>query len=125
LFVCMYIRVVLAMYKLYWVELRQKQADDRPTKRCRFEVMPPLRRENTIAQIANAAGGLGSAMWNFFVLLISLLPNLGVRATNLLALVATVFTSLYLFIVRGWGDVLVHNTQILWLGYFFRTPRLW
>jgi hypothetical protein len=50
--------VALAMYKLYWVELRQKEADDRPTKRGRFEVMPPLRRENTVAQIANAVGGL-------------------------------------------------------------------
>ena len=52
------------MYKLYWVELRQKQADDRPIKRRRFEVMPPLRRQNTIAQIANAAGGLWGGMWN-------------------------------------------------------------
>jgi hypothetical protein len=58
-------------------------------------------------------------MWNFFVLLISLLPNLGVRATNLLALVATVFTSLYLFIVRGWGDCLVRTTQTALVGFLF------
>jgi len=35
--------VALAMYKLYWVELRQKNADERPSKRHRTEVMPPLR----------------------------------------------------------------------------------
>ena len=57
--------VALAMYKLYWVELRQKEADERPSKRRRTEVMPPLRRENTVAQIANALGGLGSALWGF------------------------------------------------------------
>ena len=61
------IPVALAMYKLYWVETGQKQADDRPTKRGRFEVMPPLRRENTIAQIASAVVGLGSAMWDLGV----------------------------------------------------------
>ena len=44
--------------------------------------------ENTIAQIANAVGGLGSAMWNFSALMLSLLPNLGVRAANFLALIA-------------------------------------
>jgi hypothetical protein len=69
--------VALAMYKLYWVELRQKDADDRPTKRCRFEVVPPLRRdrENTIAQISSAVGCLGSAIWDFLTLIITLLPN--------------------------------------------------
>ncbi len=56
--------VALAMYKLHWVELRQKEADARPSKRHRTEVMPSpaLRRENTFAQIASAAGGLGCAM---------------------------------------------------------------
>jgi hypothetical protein len=96
--------VALAMYKLYWVELRQKQADERPSKRRRTEVMPPLRRENTVAQIANAVGGLGVALWNFLALIISLLPNLGVRLTHILAVIAIVFVSLYIFIVRGWGD---------------------
>jgi hypothetical protein len=78
------ISVALRMYKLYWVELRQKQPDERPIKRRRFEVMPSptLCRENSIAQIANAAGGLGSAMWNFFAQVISLLPNLGARASR-------------------------------------------
>ena len=53
--------------------------------------MPPLRRENTVAQIANALGGLGSALWDFLTLIISLLPNLGVRIVNILAMVALVF----------------------------------
>jgi len=60
--------VALAMYKLYWVELRQKQADKRQSKRRRTEVMPPIRRENTVAQISNAVGGLGVALWNFLAL---------------------------------------------------------
>ena len=81
--------------------------------------MPPLRRENTLAQIAIAAGGLGRVMWSAFALLISLLPNLGARAVSLLALVAIVFISLYLFIVRIWGDVLVRNTQIVMIGFLF------
>jgi hypothetical protein len=49
----------------------------------------------------------------------ALLPNLGVHAMNLLALVAMVFISLYLFIVRGWGDFLVRNTQIDMIGFLF------
>ncbi len=51
-------------------------------------------------------------MWDFLALLISLLPNLGARAVNLLALVAMVFVSLYIFIVRGWGDFLVRKSSI-------------
>ena len=58
-------------------------------------------------------------MWDFLALLISLLPNLGARAVNLLALVAMVFVSLYIFIVRGWGDFLVRNTQIAMVGFLF------
>jgi hypothetical protein len=65
-------------------------------------------------------GGLGSALWDFLTLLISLLPHLGARAVNLRALVAIVFISLYLFIVRGWGDVLARrNTQIAAFGFLF------
>jgi hypothetical protein len=111
--------VALAMYKLYWVELRQKEADERPSKRRRTEVMPPLRRENTVAQIANALGGLGSALWDFLALIISLLPNLGVRLTHILAVIAIVFISLYIFIVRGWGDSLVRTTQMAVVGLIF------
>jgi hypothetical protein len=112
--------VALAMYKLYWVELRQKEADERPSKRRRTEVkMPPLRRENTVAQIANALGGLGSALWDFLALIISLLPNLGVRLTHILAVIAIVFISLYIFIVRGWGESLVRTTQIAAVGFLF------
>jgi len=113
--------VALAMYKLYWVELRQKQADERPSKRRRTEVMPPLRREN--AQIANAVGGLGVALWNFLALIISLLPNLGVRLTHILAVIAIVFISIYVFIARCWGDFLVRTTQME--GSSFLTPPLW
>ena len=112
--------VALAMYKLYWVELRQKDADDRPTKRCRFEVMPPpLRRENTFAQIANAAGGLGSALWNFLTLIIALSPKLGVRFVNILAMVVMVFVALYLLLSRGFGDYLVRATQMAVIGFIF------
>ena len=88
--------------------------------------MPPLRRENTIAQISSAVGCLGSAMWDFLALLISLLPNLGVRAVNLLALVAMVFVALYIFIVRAVGAISLYAIpKSLWLGFFFRTPPLW
>lgn len=112
--------VAVAMYELSWFELRQKkEADGRPSKRHRTEVMPPIRRENTIAQIANAAGGLGSAMWNFVALIISLLPNLGARAVNLLAMVAIVIIALYLFVIRGFGDTLVRNTQSVMIGFLF------
>ena len=111
--------VALAMYKLYWVELRQKEADDRPSTHSRTEVMPPIRRENTFAQIANALGGLGSALWDFLALIISLLPNLGVRLTHILAVIAIVFISLYIFIVRGWGDFLVRTTQMAVIGFIF------
>ena len=93
--------VALATYKLYWFESQQREADSSSSKRRRIEVMPPLRRENTIAQIANAAGGLGSAMWNFVDLIISLLPNLGARVVNIIAMVALVIIALYLFVIRG------------------------
>ena len=112
------ISVALAMYKLYWVELRQKEAGERPSKRHRIEVMPPLRRENTVTQIANAVGGLGVALWDFLALIISLLPNLGARAVNLFALVAMVFVALYLSLFRGFGDYLVRATQKAVIGFF-------
>ena len=104
--------VAVAIYELYWFESRQKDADSSSKRRRTKVKMPPPRRENTIVQIANAAGGLGGAMWDFLALLISLLPNLGARAVNLLALVAMVFVSLYIFIVRGWGDFLVRKSSI-------------
>jgi len=81
--------------------------------------MPPLRRENTVAQIANAVGGLGVALWDFLALIISLLPNLVVRLTHILAVIAIVFISLYLFIERGWGDFLVPLTQMAVIGFIF------
>ena len=113
--------VAVAMYELSWFELRQKQeADRRPSKRHRTEVkMPPIHRENTIAQIANAAGGLGSAMWNFVALIISLLPNLGARVVNIIAMVALVIIALYLFVIRGFGEILVRNTQSVMIGFLF------
>jgi len=111
--------VALAMYKSYWVELRQKEADDRPTKRGRFEVMPPICSENTIAQISNTVGCLGSAIWDFLTLIITLLPKLGARAANILAVVVMVFIALYLFISRGFGDYLVRATQMAVIGFIF------
>ena len=79
--------------------------------------MPPIRRENTFAQIANALGGLGSALWDFLALIISLLPNLCVHLSHILAVIAIVFISLYIFIVRGWGDFLVRTTQMAVIGF--------
>ncbi len=112
--------VALAMYKLYWVELRQKQeADGRPSKRRRTEVMPPIRRENTIAVLSVAASGLLVALWNFILLVASLLPNLGARLLNILAAFAVVFITLYIFLLRGWGDFLVRSTQTAVLGLIF------
>ena len=111
--------VALATYKLYWFESQQREADSSPSKCRRIEVMPPLHRENTIVQIANAEGGLGSAMWNFLTLIITLLPNLGARVVNILAMIAIVFISLYLFVVRGFGDILVRNTQSVMIGFLF------
>ena len=64
-------------------------------------------------------GGLGSALWGFLALIISLLPNLGVRLTHILAVIAIVFISLYIFIVRGWGESLVRTTQIAAVGFLF------
>jgi len=64
------------------------------------------------------------ALWNFFALLISLLPDLGVRLTNILAVIAIVFISLYLFLSRGLGDYLVRTTQMAVIGFIFLTPPL-
>jgi hypothetical protein len=62
----------------------------------------------------------------FLALLISLLPNLGVRAVNVLALVAMVFVALYIFIVRAVGAISLYAIpKSLWLGFFFLTPPLW
>ncbi len=60
-----------------------------------------------------------SAIWNVAALILSLLPNLGVRAANFLALVAIVFIALYIFLVRGWGDFLVRTTQTTMIGLLF------
>ena len=81
--------------------------------------MPPPRRENTIAQIANAAGGLGSAIWDFLTLIITLLPKMGARVANILAIVVMVFVALYIFISRGFGDYLVRATQMAVIGLIF------
>jgi hypothetical protein len=94
-------------------------AREETSKRRRTEVMPPLRRENTVAQIANALGGLGSALWDFLALIISLLPNLGVRLTHILSMVVMVFVVLYLFLSRGFGDYLVRSTQMAVIGFIF------
>ena len=106
------------MYKLYWMEAQQ-QPDYRPSKRHRTEVMPPLRRENTIAQISSAVGCLASAIWDFLTLIITLLPKLGARAANILAMVVMVFIALYIFISRGFGDYLVRATQMAVIGFIF------
>jgi len=112
--------VALAIYELSWFQLRQTQeADKRPSKRCRTEVMPPLRRENTIAVLSGAASGLAVAFWNFILLVANLLPNLGVRLLNILAAFAVVFIALYIFLSRGWGDYLVRSTQMAVLGLIF------
>ena len=114
------ISVALAMYKLYWIESQQKDADAHTSKRRRIEVMPPtIRRENTFVQIANAAGGLGSAMMNFFTLIISLLPNLFVRVVNIFALATAVLIAIYILLVRGFGDFLVRSTQSVVIGILF------
>ncbi len=81
--------------------------------------MPPPRRENTIAQIANAAGGLGSAIWDFLTLIITLLPKMGARVANILAIVVMVFVAIYIFISRGFGDYLVRATQMEVIGFIF------
>ena len=78
-----------------------------------------IRRENTFVQIANAAGGLGSAMMNFFTLIISLLPNLGVRVVNIFALATAVLIAIYILLVRGFGDFLVRSTQSVVIGILF------
>ncbi len=75
--------------------------------------------ETCIAQIANAAGGLGSAIWDFLTLIITLLPKLGARVVNILAMVAMVFVALYIFISRGFGDYLVRATQMAVIGFVF------
>ena len=81
--------------------------------------MPPPRRENTIIQFANAAGGLGHAIWDFLSLIITLLPKLGARVANILAVVVVMFVALYIFISRGFGDYLVRATQMAVIGLIF------
>ncbi len=82
--------------------------------------MPPPRRENTIVQIANAAGGLGHAIWDFLSLIITLLPKLGDRVANILAVVVVMFVvAIYIFISRGFGDYLVRATQMAVIGLIF------
>ena len=71
-----------------------------------------------IVQIANAAGGLGSAKMNFFTLIISLLPNLGVRIVNIFALATAVLIAIYILLVRGFGDFLVRSTQSVVIGRY-------
>ena len=114
--------VALAMYELSWVECRQKTTDERPSKRNRTQVMPNnngLRRENTFLVIADAASGLGIALWKFLSLLICVLPNLGARAVNIFAMIAMIFLSLYVLLSRGWGDYLVRSTQMAIIGLIF------
>lgn len=77
---------------------------------------PTLRREDTIAILANATSSLGSAMWKFAVLLASLLPNLGSRLGKILALCAAVILSLYIFVVGGWAELMVVNIQRTVIG---------
>lgn len=81
--------------------------------------MPPIRRENTIAVLSGAASSLAVALWNFILLVASLLPNLGARLLNILAAFAVVFITLYIFLSRGWGDSLVRSTQMAVLGLIF------
>ena len=64
-------------------------------------------------------GCLGSAIWEFLTLIITLLPKLGARAANILAMVVMVFVALYLFISRGFGDYLVRATQMAVIGFIF------
>ena len=112
--------VALAIYELSWFESKQKTSDKRPSKCRRTEVkMPPIRRENTIDVITDASSGLAVALWNFILLIASLLPNLGVRLMNILAAIAIVFIALYIFLTRGWGDFLVRSTQTAILGLIF------
>ena len=81
--------------------------------------MPPIRRENTIAVLSGAASGLAVALWNFILLVASLLPNLGVRLLNILAVCAVLLITLYIFLTRGWGESLVRSTQMVVLGLIF------
>ena len=111
--------VAVAMYELYWFESRQKDADSSSKRRRTKVKMPPPRRENTIVQIANAAGGLGHAIWDFLSLIITLLPKLGARVANILAVVVVMFVALYIFISRGFGDYLVRSTQMAVIGLIF------
>ncbi len=110
--------VAVAMYKLYWMEAQQ-QPDYRPSKRHRPEVMPPIKRENTIAVLSDAASGLAVAFWNFILLVVSLLPKLGARIINILAVIVVVFIAVYIFISRGWGDFVVRTTQMAVIGLIF------
>ena len=81
--------------------------------------MPPIKRENTIAVLSDAASGLAVAFWNFILLVVSLLPKLGARIINILAVIAVVFIVVYIFISRGWGDFVVRTTQMAVIGLIF------
>jgi len=78
-----------------------------------------LRRENTLIVLSDAASGLVVAFWNFILLVASLLPNLGARIINILAVIAVVFITIYIFISRGWGDYVVRTTQMAVIGLIF------
>jgi hypothetical protein len=58
-------------------------------------------------------------MMNFFTLIISLLPNLGVGIVNIFALATAVLIAIYILLVRGFGDFLVRSTQSVVIGIFF------
>ncbi len=62
--------------------------------------MPPIKRENTIAVLSDAASGLAVAFWNFILLVVSLLPKLGACIINILTVIAVVFIAVYIFISR-------------------------
>jgi hypothetical protein len=55
----------------------------------------------------------------FPVIYITLLPKLGARVANILAVVVVMFVALYIFISRGFGDYLVRSTQMAVIGLIF------
>jgi hypothetical protein len=70
-------------------------------------------------------------MWDFLSLIITLLPNLGDRNVNILAMVVMVFVVLYIL-----KDIIILSCTVgaislyaipksLWLGFFFLTLQLW
>jgi hypothetical protein len=42
-----------------------------------------------------------------------------VRLSHILAVIAIVFISLYIFITRGWGESLVRTMQMAVIGFIF------